>query len=87
MYQQSAEKFILWNKIKLYNKQQRDVMENIYRLYCDIATLVDQKITGNRSDILVENKTTMCDICKSVDFNLEFECDEKCYTDTTTKTA
>ena len=60
MYQQSAEKFILWNEIKLYNKQQRDVMENnIHRLYCDTATLVDQKITGNSSDTLVDNKTTM----------------------------
>jgi len=64
---------------------------NIHKLYCDTAALVDQQITGNRSDILVDNKTTMkisvCDIRKSADFNLEFECDEKCYTDTTTKTA
>jgi len=64
---------------------------NMHKLYCDTATVVDQKITGNRSDILVENKTTMkisvCDTHKSVDFNLEFECDEKCYTGTTTKTA
>ena len=71
----------------LYHKQQpRDAMENnIHKLYWDTAMLADRTITGNRSDILVQSKTTMkvsvCEIRKPVDFSLEFECDKRCYTD------
>jgi hypothetical protein len=43
LYQQSAEKFILWNEIKLYHKQQQcDTMENnIHKQYRETATPVD----------------------------------------------
>jgi hypothetical protein len=77
----------------LYHKQPPcDAMENnIHKLYWDTTTLAYRTITGSRSDILAQSKTTMkvpaCDIRKSVDSNLEFECDKRCYTDTTTITA